>query len=84
MIELPAMIDDELAVKHDTGNIKYDKKGQEQNALENVHLGNTTKVSAEPESAIIPGVENGKNNRVINHRALKYTPCAKENQRKIV
>ena len=26
MIELPAMIDDELAVKHETGNIKYDKK----------------------------------------------------------
>ena len=33
MIELPAMIDDELAVKHDTCNIKYDKKKVKKNSI---------------------------------------------------
>ena len=37
MIELPALIDDELTAELDTVNDQYDEKDQEQDALEDVH-----------------------------------------------
>ena len=81
MVELPAMIEDELAVEHETGIIKYDKKEQEHNALEDVYLGDGTKVPAQPEPVRLPDIENGKTNSSSNQNALKYIDCIKKNQR---
>ena len=49
MIELPALIDDELTAELDTVNDQYDEKDQEQDALEDVHSRSTTKISTKPE-----------------------------------
>ena len=57
MIELPAMIDDELTAELDTSDVKYDKKNQEQDALEDVQPRSTAK-TPKPEKTVTSGIKN--------------------------
>ena len=66
MIELPALIDDELTAELDTVNDQYDEKDQEQDALEDVHSRSTTKILTKPEKTVTSGIKNENSQRGNN------------------
>ena len=77
--ELPTIKKDELAPRLEPGNIQCDRKGHD--ALEDIYLGDDTKVSAEPESARIPDIKRGEANGFDNRNAMKYKPREKDRHR---